>query len=301
MCKCHFTWTSSTSCESEHCSNQTNITEHTLLLEPLIPSCTCFCDATKFTGCLCGSVFYIEVKRTDTNIYDVEYSLKTSRTSFASSCIFLAQVSISIVHLDIGIFVHFIPALLKLNQTKWELNVSHNFSVIPQMLSWITVWTLTMSLQHIPLLGLKAFLWSLSCWELNNKTHLPSPRAHGDWSIFSSGSFYQYVLYSNVFPNILLLSSEKNSRSMMLSAMYGVSTVIRSIRLDLTEMRRKSSVLGWSDHKIESLPCVRPNSCWDVIWVLTKAFCDTSSYCVITVFLNCVMTVGFLGLFSHIS
>ncbi len=73
MCKCHFTRTSSTSCESEHCSNQTNITEHTLLLEPLIPSCTCFCDATKFTICLCGSVLYIEVKRRDTNIYDVVY------------------------------------------------------------------------------------------------------------------------------------------------------------------------------------------------------------------------------------
>lgn len=152
----------------------------------------------------------------------------------ASTCIFLAQASISIAHLETGIFVHFVPALLKLNQTEWELNVNHSFYVIPQMLSWIIVWTLTGLLQDIPLLELKAFLWSSSCWDMN-KTHLPSPRAHADWRIFSSGSFFfsfffQYVLYSNIFLNILLLSSEKNSRRMMLSVLLhdcrdGVSTV----------------------------------------------------------------------------
>lgn len=100
-------------------------------------------------------------------------------TTFASSLIFLAQVFIRIAHLDIGIFAHSIPALLKLHQKDWDLQFLCNST---DLLNY--VWNLTESrFRTFIFLGFSpstvTALWSLSCSELNQNP-LPISSDHAD-------------------------------------------------------------------------------------------------------------------------
>lgn len=142
-------------------------------------------------------------------LYEILGIPGVGRTTFASSFIFLAQVFMRIAHLDSGIFVHSIPAFLKLHQKYWDLQFLCNST---DLLNYVWIESLVESL-------FRTFIfWGLSPSTVNwIQILFPSPVIMQTKACSLQGGFLLLFFLSVRF--VLFPSSEKNPQSMMLSAL----------------------------------------------------------------------------------